>query len=84
MVEGGQQVFESLDRFETDSKWFYENIEFLRKSNLTGKFVAVKNQKVIASDDKIETVIRYAESEGENPAYLVIEFVYPEKTVILL
>ena len=40
----------SLEEFEEDSKWFYENISFLRENNLAGKFVAIKSRNVIASD----------------------------------
>ena len=74
----------SLEEFEEDSKWFYENISFLRENNLAGKFVAIKSRNVIASDENIEIVIRSLEKQGKNPAYVLIEFVYPKGTVILL
>ena len=82
-----QSVTESprgLEEFEEDSKWFYENINFLRKKNFTGKFVAIKNRNVIASDKNIDLVISFVEKQGENPAYIMIEFVYPEDTLVLL
>ncbi len=73
-----------LEEFEEDSKWFHENMGLLRKKNLTGKFVAIKNKNIIASDKNIDIVIEYVEKQGENPAYIIIEFVYPEGTVVLL
>ncbi len=82
-----QSVTESprdLEEFEEDSKWFHENISFLRKKNFTGKFIAIKNRNVIASDKDIGIVINFVEKLGENPAYVLIEFVYPEGTVVLL
>ncbi|MBS3081455.1 hypothetical protein J4416_00775 [Candidatus Pacearchaeota archaeon] len=73
-----------LQEFEEDSKWFYENINHLREKNLSGKFVAIKNKKVLASDKEISLVIKMVESQGENPAYVIIEFIYPEGTIVLL
>ena len=73
-----------LQEFEEDSKWFYENIEHLRERNLSGNFVAIKNKKVLASDKELNVVIKMIESQGENPAYVIIEFIYPEGTVVLL
>lgn len=73
-----------LQEFEEDSKWFYENVDNLREKNLSGKFVAIKNKKILASDKEISIVIKMVESQGENPAYVAIEFIYPEGTVVLL
>ncbi len=81
-----EQMFQlrEMEEFEKDSKWFYENIDLLRKKKLTGKFVAVKNKEIIASDSNLDEVIKFVEQKGENPSYLVIEFIYPEGTVVLL
>ena len=73
-----------IAKFEDDSRWFHENISFLREKNLTGKFIAIKNRNVIASDKDINVVISLVEKQGENPAYVLIEFIYPEGTIILL
>ncbi len=81
-----EQIFQprEMEEFEKDSKWFHENIKLLRKKDFTGKFVAIKNGNVIASDKDINIVISFVEKQGENPAYVLIEFVYPEGTVVLL
>ena len=73
-----------IDEFEKDSKWFYENIDSLREKKYTGKFVAIKNKEVIASDDNLKTVVINIEKLGENPSYILIEFVYPKEAVVLL
>jgi len=80
-----EQIFQprEMEEFEKDNKWFHENINSLRKKGLTGKFVAVANRNVIASDRDIEVVIKFIEKQGKNPAYVSIEFVYPEGTVVL-
>jgi len=78
------QLYKNQEEFEKDSKWFFKNIALLRNRNLTNKFVAIKNENVIASDRNIEMVIKDLEKIGENPSYVLIEFVYPEETIILL
>ena len=77
------QLSKEIHEFERDSQWFYENIELLRKKKLTGKFVAVNNKEVIASGDNFNMVVKLVESKGKNPAYILIEYVYPEGTVVL-
>lgn len=78
------QLSKEINEFESDSEWFYKNVDLLRRKRLVGKFVAIKNKEVIASGDNISIVIKMVEGKGENPAYVVIEYVYPEGTIILL
>jgi len=78
------QELQLMKRFETDSKWFHENINKLREQNFTGKFVAIANEKPVASNEKIDAVIKTLENEGKNPACIFIEFVYPEGFTLLL
>jgi hypothetical protein len=73
-----------LKGFERDSKWFHENVDKLREQKFTGKFVAVADEKPIASDKDMDIVIKTVEKEGRNPAYVFIEFVYPEGFTLLL
>lgn len=82
-MEGKTFQPRGMEDFEEDSKWFYKNMDSLRKEN-SGEYVAIKNKMVIASGKKIEIVVERVEEKGENPAYVVIEFVYPEGTVVLL
>ncbi len=77
------QVSQEINEFENDSKWFYENVGSFRKKNLTGKFVAISNKEVIASGENFDIVVKQVENKGKNPAYIVIEYVYPEGTVVL-
>ena len=78
------ELSKEISQFEDDSKWFYENVDLLRKKRFVGKFVAIRNKEVIASDVDINVVVKEVESEGKNPAYIVIEYVYPEGTIVLL
>ena len=77
------QLSREINEFERDSNWFYENVELLRKKKFVGKFVAINNREVIASGEDFNIVVKLVESKGKNPAYIVIEYVYPEGTVIL-
>jgi len=79
-----EQELKLLKRFEEDSEWFHNNIDKLRRENFTGKFVAIKDKKPIASDNNLDVMIKSIAKKGENPSYLFIEFVYPEGTILLL
>ena len=78
------QILEKINNFEEDSKWFYNNLDLLRKRKLSGQFVAIKNKEVIAQGEDINLVIKQVEKSGENPSYILIEYIYPEGTIILL
>jgi len=78
------QELQLLKGFERDSQWFHENVDKLREQNFTGKFVAVANEKPLASDRNIDIVIKNVEKEGKNPAYVFIEFVHPKGFTLLL
>ena len=83
MGNQSSQLSQEINEFESDSRWFYENTDLLRKNNPGGKFVAINNKEVIASGEKIEIVVKQVEKEGKNPACVVIEYVYPEGIVVL-
>jgi len=78
------QILEKMNSFEEDSKWLYNNLDLLRKRKLSGQFVAIKNKEVIAQGKDINLVIKQVEKKGENPSYILIEYIYPEGTIILL
>lgn len=77
------QDLQLLKKFEEDSKWFHDNINKLREK-FEGRFVAIKNKQPIASDKNIEIVVKAIEEQGENPSYLLIQFVYPKDFLLLL
>ncbi len=79
-----KQELQLLERFERDSKWFHEHTYDLRKENFTNKFVAILDEKPIASDENLEVVIKSVEKKGENASYVFIEFVHPKGFILLL
>ena len=78
------QEIKLLHNFERDSKWFHEHTNELRNKGFTSKFVAIKNEKAIASDNNLNVVIKTITKQGENPSFLFIEFVYPKGTILIL
>jgi len=78
------QETQLLHNFERDSKWFHEHTDELRNKGFVSKFVAIKNNRVVSSDTNMNVLINSLKNDGENPAYLFIEFVYPEGTIIIL
>jgi len=78
------QILEKMNNFEEDSKWLHNNFDLLRKRKLSGQFVAIKNKEVIAQGEDINLVIKQVQEKGEDPSYILIEYIYPEGTIILL
>jgi len=72
-----------LQRFEKDSQWFNNNINFLREEGFTGKTVAIKGGKVISSGENMDSVIRAVEKQKEQPQFIFIEIVHPEGYTLL-
>lgn len=81
--KSSQLLSKEINEFESNSKWFYENVDLLRKKKLVGKFVAINNKEVMASGENFDMVVKLVKDKGKNPAYIVIEYVYPEGTIIL-
>ena len=78
------QELSLLKDFEKDSQWFHNTINKLRKEGFTGKFVAIKNSKPLASGKDIDIVIEDIEKKGEDPSFVFIEFVHPEGFTLIL
>jgi len=79
-----EKISKKLEVFEKDSDWFYDNVNELINLGLTNMHVAVKGGKVIASDENINNVIRKLKEQGEDPAFIVVNFVYPKGVVLRL
>lgn len=73
-----------LKRFNSDSEWFHENIKKLRENSFTGKFVAIKDSKPIASNENINSVLEELDRKGEDSSLLFVEFVHPEGFTLIL
>ena len=78
------QELSLLKNFERDSRWFHEHINKLREGGFTGKFVAIKNSKTIASGENLDIVIKDIEGKSEDSSFVFIEFVHPEGYTLIL
>ena len=77
-----EQELQVLNNIENDSKWLYSRYEKIRES-FSDRFVAIKNSKVVESDESMEDLINKLEAKGENPAFLLIKFI-PKKEIVLI
>lgn len=77
------QEIQLLENFDRDRDWFFDNIRNIQQENL-GKFIAVNEKSIIASNEKMEEVVRILEEKGLDPSLIFIEFVYPADSTILL
>jgi hypothetical protein len=72
-----------LDGIENDSRWLYSHYDGIREE-FSDKFIAVKNCRVIGSDEGMEGLVKKLESMGENPSLLLTKFVSRKDIVLIL
>lgn len=71
-----QDLAGDFSRFKEDTDWFYLSFNKLLEE-YNGKWVAVKDKKIIASSSTFEEVIAKIEKMGLNPGEIPIELVDP-------
>ena len=76
------QELQVITEAQNDNQWLQNNYKKIQEE-YPNKFVAVANKKIIATGEKIETVVKTVKERGINPAMILIEFV-PEKGLILI
>jgi len=83
----GERVTEEelkiLKEFQKDTQWLIENYQKLKKE-FVDRFVAIKNGKVIESDENLDKLIEKLQKKGEDASKTVIEFIPPEDMIIIL
>jgi hypothetical protein len=75
-----KEAIEKLNETERDYKWFIKNEKELRRK-YQNKFVAILNEEVIASSDKVEDLVR--ELKKKKLEDVIIEFIEPENVIIV-
>lgn len=60
--------------YSGDFYWILNNIDTLTEK-YPNKYIAVKNEQIIASDDSIKQLLTRFKKEGKNPDDYVIEFI---------
>ena len=74
---------QDFHRFETNTKWFQDNYEKLKKE-YAGEYVAVDEGKVLMHDKDARALIKALKQKYKNLEPIVIEFVTKEKMELIL
>lgn len=72
-----------LVSFQNDVVFFDKNYEELKKK-FSNKFVAIKNEDVVASGKQIDKVMKQIKQKKLNPSLIFIEFIHKNKVQYLL
>ena len=74
---------EQLERFEEDTLWFEENFRRLQEV-YGGKYIAIENCRVIAVADTLYDLIDDLKKKGKDLEFLVVEYIYPKGSVVII
>jgi hypothetical protein len=66
-----------------DLEWFSKNFPEIKKK-YPKKFVAIKNQKVVITATKLETLIKHLKQKFGNTNNFLIDFVPDDKYVLVV
>jgi len=78
-----EQMLKSLEKFEKDLKWFSEKYDEL-KSKYKGKFVLIRDSRVVTSGDSMEEIKQKAEKENIDLSKSVVELIPSVETTIII
>ena len=73
----------SLKKFEKDLKWFSEKYDEL-KSEYKGKFVLIRDSRVVVSGSNMDEIKQKAEKENIDLSKSVVEFIPSVETAIII
>jgi len=77
------QELEMINEMEQDNKWLVSNYEEIRRK-YENKFIAIKDKNIIASNPTLEGIIKDLKEKGENPSFVLIEFIHKKDFKIIL
>jgi hypothetical protein len=86
ITEGGNmrakaiQLFEELEK---DNKWFESNYEFIQ-DKYEKKFIAIKDNEIIANATNMNDLTKLLKSKKINPAFTLVKFIYEKGLVVIL
>jgi len=76
-------VLEELKSGTKDLEWFSNNFSDIKKK-YPKKFVAIKNQNIVLSSSKLETLIKLLKDKFGNPNDFLIDFVPDDKYILVV
>ncbi len=71
-----------IKQFENDVVWLREHKDSLRK-DCKNQFVAVKEERVLASNPKLDALLKELEQKSIDAAAVVIEFISEKKITMI-
>ncbi|MBI4181536.1 MAG: hypothetical protein HY520_01035 [Candidatus Aenigmarchaeota archaeon] len=74
---------QGLLAFQKDVEWVGHNLKHLQEG-YQGEFIAVRNGRIVDHDRNIETLVQRLRGGGEEPADMVIEFVFGKDVRLFL
>lgn len=77
-----KEELKKIAEMERSSQWL-ESIRDEIKEKYVGKFIAVKDKKIVANDKNFQRLIKTLEASGEDLKSIFIEFV-PSKDLMLI
>jgi uncharacterized protein DUF5678 len=75
-----QQLEEQLERLDRDTKWLHTNYNELLKKH-EGRFVAIKDQNIVAEDSSRDEFERKLTQMGIGPTDVLIEFIRDKRNL---
>ena len=76
-------ILEDLKAGTKDLEWFSKNFSNLKKK-YPKKFVAIKDQNVVITASKLETLIKLLKEKFGNPNDFLIDFVPDDKYILVV
>jgi len=76
-------VLEELKNGTKELEWLSKNFSDLKK-RYPKKFVAIKDQNVVASASEIETLIKLLKKKSGNPNNYLIDFIPDDKYILVV
>ena len=77
-----EEILKELKEGNEDLKWLSENFEKIRKE-YPGKFVAIKDRRVVLSNTDLNALIDELEKRRQDPGQFIIDFI-PDEDFILV
>lgn len=78
-----KEEMKALKSFEKESNWLARNYEKVREEHLE-KFVAIKDNKVIAESESISRLQNKLKQLGIDPRTTLVDFMLPKDVILFL
>lgn len=72
-----------LDNSADNLIWFQQNLKKLLLE-YEGHFIAIKDQKIVASANNVDFLIKKLDSEGIDSSEVLIEYLPPKNVIVIL